>query len=654
MHNKISKLCFVIIYISVFFGINTKKVYSQLVIEKTVTSDAILQDIVKNVLVGSGVEVSNITATGWFDNDGTGQLGSFSTGSSSTNLGIAKGILLSTGKIQDAKGPNNSTNKMFQWYNATGDKNSDSDLEMITGSTGSSRDAAILEFDFKPAATPLRFKYVFASEEYPEYVCSFYNDIFAFFLTGPKPGGGSYNKQNIAIIPGTSLPVAINSVNSGNPGIDPISGVRYDKNDCISTNYNNYYINNNGGATIQYDGFTKVLIATAEVIPCQTYHIKLAIADFYDDKYDSGVFLEANSFSSDATSVNVAYTIPSLGTSLYEGCNKTIITFSTSQSSSVDKSINFTLTGTATRGTDYSLNTNNDFVTIKAGETQTQLEITGKADGMDEGDETIIIKVETSACAFETYTITLKDYKEMTITPGSDKTICEGQSADINSSATGGVAPYQYKWSNSAGTTATVKVSPVETTTYTVTINDVCQATATTSVKVNVNPLPKNVFNKAKDQICFGDSVKITSIPSNGKAPYSFLWNNNSTSDNINIINKSTDEIIKKITYKIKITDNNNCFIDDSLSLSLIPQFKVLNTTDSVCLGECTGKITLNVKGGNGTYTYLWNNNKTTKDIDSLCAKDYFVTITDGVGCTYKSEKIAINALTLDTSYTIT
>ena len=143
------------------------------------------------------------------------------------------------------------------------------------------------EFDFIPDADTVKFRYVFGSDEYPEFVCSSYNDVFGFFISGPRPGGGNYLQKNIALVPSTTLPVAINTVN---PGVSA-------GGNCTSLAYSAYYVDNDSGLTIQYDGFTKVFTALAPVICNNKYHIKLAIADVGDEAYDSGVFLEARSLN---------------------------------------------------------------------------------------------------------------------------------------------------------------------------------------------------------------------------------------------------------------------------------------------------------------------------------------------------------------------
>ena len=222
-------------------------------------------DIV-NTLVGAGVTVSNVQYTGV-----PIAAGNFSGGTGI--IGFEDGIILSTGDIADVIGPNT--------YDDTTTNNSqlgDPDLDtLITGYT--TFDAAVLEFDFVPTSDVVTFEYVFGSEEYNEYVYSSYNNIFGFFLNG----------VNVALIPGTTTPVAINTVNGGNPYGDPNAA-------------NPAYFRNNdlqdGGGSIdtELDGLTVVMSVTANVNVGVTNHIKLAVADAGDAILDSDVFIRATSF----------------------------------------------------------------------------------------------------------------------------------------------------------------------------------------------------------------------------------------------------------------------------------------------------------------------------------------------------------------------
>ena len=216
-------------------------------------------------LIGTGVYYDNVTyqgadvASGIFNNGST------------TNIGIETGIFLTSGSGYVIPGPNNTTSAGVN--NGLGGHPL---LNMIT--TATTYDASVLEFDFYPLNDTVKCEFVFGSEEYNEYVGSTFNDVFGFFATGPDPVGGNYNNKNIALIPGTNIPISINTVNNNS--------------------FSEYYVDNTNGATIQYDGFTTVITLWVLVIPDETYHFAIAIGDAGDHIYDSGVLLEGTSFKS--------------------------------------------------------------------------------------------------------------------------------------------------------------------------------------------------------------------------------------------------------------------------------------------------------------------------------------------------------------------
>ncbi len=239
-------------------------------------------------LVGSGVTISNVTYTG-----APLAAGTFSGGQSI--IGFDKGIILSDGAVSNVIGPNCDTG-IDQENGTPGDQ----DLTNLICSGQScdspttTNDAAVLEFDFVPTASQLTFQYVFASDEYPEFVFDF-NDVFAFFLS---QGEGA--KKDIALIPGTNTIVSINNVNNGST--DPAQA-------NIPPVNPQFYLDNNlqyptaSPLNTEMDGLTTVLSVQAAVTPGQTYHIKLAIADAIDDELDSNVFIKAGSLSSTSLSI---------------------------------------------------------------------------------------------------------------------------------------------------------------------------------------------------------------------------------------------------------------------------------------------------------------------------------------------------------------
>lgn len=229
----------------------------------TPISDGLTPEQMVETILGTGVNISNITYTGF-----NGSSGVFTNGRS-TGIEFESGIILSSGLAQSILGPNNVGNAS----NSTG-LPGDYDLDVIIG--GTTYDASVLEFDFIPTTEVLTFNYVLFSEEYPEYLN--YSDVFAFILDG----------QNIALIPGTTEPVAIGTVNH--------------------TRYADFYVSNaNSIYNVQADGFTTVFTASALVAKNTTHHIKLAIADMSDHAYDSWVLIEGNSFSSLGSIVGTVY-----------------------------------------------------------------------------------------------------------------------------------------------------------------------------------------------------------------------------------------------------------------------------------------------------------------------------------------------------------
>ena len=231
---------------------------AQLVVDVSMSPE----ELVQNVLLGGGVTVSNVRYNGQLGLT-TPQVGSGSFDGTNADLGLAAGLILSSGEVENAVGP------ASEYSGDTNGTGSDPDLVTISG--GDINDRAVLEFDFVPTGDSLKFRYVFASEEYPEWICS-YNDVFGFFLSGPGIAGPfTGGAINIALVPNTTTPVGINNVNNGldNDPNDPV---------CPAMNPD-YYVDNEDGLGVAFDGFTVVLEAFALVQCGETYHIKLAVGD---------------------------------------------------------------------------------------------------------------------------------------------------------------------------------------------------------------------------------------------------------------------------------------------------------------------------------------------------------------------------------------
>jgi gliding motility-associated-like protein len=245
----------------------------------TVNQTNTAQQLIENILVNSScVSVSNISASG--GNFGSGELSFGYFNANGSGFPFQEGIVLSTGKLSSVVGPNTNFSDSGIGMNWNGD----SDLNTALNLTNTFN-ATVLEFDFIPNANTISFEYIFASEQYllnPTANQCNYTDGFAFLLK--EATATSY--QNLALVPGTSIPVRVNTVR-GNGTICPAANETY------------FDAFNTGTYPTTYDGQTKILTAQATVTPGTLYHIKLVLADEGNARFDSGIFLKAGSFVSE-------------------------------------------------------------------------------------------------------------------------------------------------------------------------------------------------------------------------------------------------------------------------------------------------------------------------------------------------------------------
>ncbi|MCS6991137.1 MAG: OmpA family protein [Chitinophagales bacterium] len=275
---------------------------AQIVIDTNLTAE----QLITRFLVGEGIAVRNVSFQGR-----QSSIGWFADADRVT--GLDSGIILSTGRAADAAGLNNSpwtTTSFFPLHTRTKPKG-DRDLNRVSRSV--TYDVTVVEFDFIAFHNKISFTYVFGSEEYPEYVHSRYNDVFAFVLSGEK-----MNPVNLATLPRSLIPVTVNNVNAKNNSQFYLDNDYFKKVDLKKNlpgkekkkdknPYSDYYetdlkklkrLPQQRVQQLQFDGLTTVMTATYYVVPFRKYHMKIAIGDVGDPQYDSGVFLQKHSFRS--------------------------------------------------------------------------------------------------------------------------------------------------------------------------------------------------------------------------------------------------------------------------------------------------------------------------------------------------------------------
>ncbi len=424
----------------------SKYTHAQLVIE----NQGATAEVVVNSIISGGLTITNATI-----NCPTNAYGTFTNGAT-TDLGIPTGLILTTGDVGDLNAPGGA-------FMSTDNGTNCNDPQLNSLEPFANNDCCILEFDVVPTCDELQIRFVFGSEEYPEWVSAGFNDAFGFFISGQNPAGGNYVNSNVAVLPDGSTIVSIDNVNAGlNAG---------------------YYVNNAGGLTNVFDAFTTVLVTDVSVVPCESYHFKLAIADAGDGIYDSGVFIDF------LECVDALETTVSSSPVSCAGSNGT---------ATVNASGGYP-------GYTYDWNT-------------TPPQTTATATGLDPGIYEVSVD-DAGACTepiVETIEV-VSDAIVPTLTINSE-TICEGDLVTLtaNPSIAGGT----FTWSTGE-TSASINVSPNATINFSCDYDlDGCLTSATTTVDVNANNAVIDIQN-ACDSYTWMDGV--TYNASNNSAIFTLI-----------------------------------------------------------------------------------------------------------------------------------
>lgn len=573
-----------------------------------------------SVLQGNGVVVSNLVRT-CPTGSTTGGSALFSGGAAALG-GLNSGILLTTGTASNVAGPavNNTGNNLS--YNA-----------LAPGSTlgnglagGTTFDGCYITFLITPNCSTLSLSYVFASEEYPEWVGTTYNDVFGFMISGPNPSGPVYNNRNLALLPGTSTPVTINNVNA--------------------TSNSAYYIQAPAG--LEYDGRTTVMTASTAVVPCQTYTMTIGVWDDGDGSFDSGVFLDVNGLSCAGNPTLTAVVTPStlcasqtVTLSAGGGIASGTYTWTGPASGGLSGAVGPTVTANPTASTTYTLlysdmntcpgipltematvtfTTPPSFTVTKSptgnicsGQSAT-LTANGGAGtyswtastGLSSTTGSVVVASPTvtttytvtktvGACPVSTVvTVNVNPPITAVVTP-SLTSICTGQTATLV--ASGGTT---YTWTASSGpnppSTATVTVSPSSTTTYTV---NAATGTCTSSAiaTVSITTAPTVTVTPVSTNICSGQSATLTAT--GGAAPYNWTASSgaNPPSGTSAIVSPTTTT-----TYTV-ISGTGSCTASavSTVSITTVPSITLTPANTSICTGQ---SATLTVTGGSAPFVW--------------------------------------------------
>jgi hypothetical protein len=590
-----------------------------------------VEELVKEVFIGGDCfDVTNISLNG-----GSDQIGKFFNGL--TNVGFETGMIIATGDINVAPGPNDQNGA-----GGGGSGGGDGDLAAIA--TGAMFDVAVIEFDFTPTQTPLTFDYVFASEEYCEYVNTTFNDVFGFFISGP----GFAGTQNLAVVPTTSTPITINTINhTVNAGLyanNTPAGLDNCENGGVCNCLPPQVPATGPGVTeLQFDGLTRKMTAVANVLPCSTYHIKLAIADVGDGVWDSAVFLKAGSFDGGGNA-SIEWLVngePDVDV-VTEGCGLVqLLVDRVGSNPLLPLPVSFTITGTATSGLDFSPIPFT--IIIPAGMDQVLYTVNIINDLIPEGAETIIITLNSPcSCLHPQETLTILDYVPMVPTTDTITVCGPAGFGTVGVTIENGVAPYTYQWSNGS-TDATISALVNFSTNFTVTVTDDCGKTKTAVARINVTPTPSAQLLPPAPQLCPNGGTATIQVNFNGVGPFELNYTlNGNTQDPIYDIHDDpyTLTVSQVGLYQIgSVIDSFGCPGTGAGAILVTQSTLALSGTvsNASCSTLTNGSINTTVIGGQGPYNYTWQGPSTIGNIPdpiNILPGNYSVTVTDGFGCT--------------------
>lgn len=605
-------------WVLALLGVFVPGAKAQIILNGSLTPAQCVQDI----LLGGGVVATNITFNGQPGTQLNPQIGGFN--GTLCNIGMAGGVILATGSINNATGPNNSPSASEGGATNLGDPDVLAVSQTSNPNIMDVNDAAILEFDFVPLGDSVKFDFIFASDEYLEFVNSV-NDAFGFFISGPGISGPfTNNAANIALIPGTNQPVTIDDVNATvNPQYYVVNG----------TGANPPY--NMTGYYVQYDGFTVTLTARAQVICGETYHIKIAVADASDTIYDSAVFLAAGSFSSNGVELSSQIDFGGQDSTLYEGCGVATLVLSRPDGVNTTESVQFITQGVAVEGVDYEPLA--DVFTFLPGEDTILISVHALADNLVEGAELVeILAIVNGGCGPDTTTLQffIADAPPIQLDMTEDVTLPCNDSVFVGGTASGGFGALNLSWNTGIPNgTAGAWVIPDVTTNYILTVTDDCGVnTAVGMVTVTVPQPPPLVVVALPDTVvnCPESTVQLQAQASGGTPPYAYQWSNG-------LGNSSSVSVAPPVTRAWSVTVTDACGEDTSDVVTVTVAYDSVRVTVSPDTAVCKGD-TANLRAypafGWGSYDLVWSDAATgaLHDVVPANSGPWMVMVTDGCG----------------------
>lgn len=621
MHSQKQK-CFLLSLI--FLGWAVYSLSAQQDDRLIIDPDVDAQTLVSDVFASGACEtIFNIASIG-----STNGIGFFSGGSNI--VGFDRGIILSTGNVGAAAGPNDSRETGGAPLEG---RTGDIDLRFIAGNQV--YDRVGLEFDFVPLSEEVTFRYVFASEEYCEFVGSEFNDVFGFFVSGPGLNGGfSSNGVNVALVPGTNDAVSINTVNHTTNEAFYIPNERTeDQILCDLPQVTNPLL-----SFIEYDGLTTVLTATFRLQTCETYHMRLVIADVSDESFDSAVLLEAGSFDLGG-SVSLSSNEADSTTTIYEGCEGGGFRVVRGEDSDPEKdqtiAYRFGENSEAEEGVDF-INPGGS-VTIPAGEMFADVIIPTISDGLGEGPERIWIYLDIPCACYSDSLLVILAEPEQLVVNLDEAYYCPDEMVTLNPAVSGGSPPYSYQWST--GDTMAVPILPAPLPlSIGLRVTDACGQMVDRSIPTFSSVPPAAKLPEQSIEACWGESRDI-SVELSGAPPIALTYRRGGNAPETIVFDQPGIQswtVTQGGVYELVNVRDQAC--NGQVSGQVPTNFyrPVINPSISnpSCHDSEDGTISINHLASVPPYRYDWTGvNASGLELNNLPAGTYSLTITDALGC---------------------
>ena len=612
-----NKLLFTFLGLLPFLGIG-----QTITVDDTQTLDQLIDGV---LISGDCADVANITSPNNSSVAGEGYESYASFDATNANFPFTDGIVLANKEVTGIPDGTGDSGSNPPW-------DGDPDLEALIQEPGNTNNATVIEFDFIPFVDEISFDYLLASNEWPNFVCSF-ADTFAFILSGPGISNvNSYNHDanpntpdvqldlgglNIATIPGTNIPVSPVNIH-----LNDACGAGSLGEFAVPQLFDQTFSDN--GST-EFTGQTEPLAVNADVIPGETYQIKLVIADRGDSILDSAVFIEGSSFDIGEVDLGPDITLGS-DEAVCEGdtitldagpggTNTTYTWFQDFQEipGANGQFLDVTESGTYSVAVAFSLDClQTDSITVEffpepevpTGETAelcaggtvtldgtpTNLSdivnpqyqwfkdgtaISGATNPTIDVDEAGVyeIEVDAAACTNITgdFTVDVLDYQVDIVQPAQN-CVDTGQTLEVSADVTGLSSAQEsnldYEWTFNGNTeiTETIQLGSTQSVTLTTTVNG-CERTSTETIEVYTNPEVPSSLGEAT--LCQGETNTLDATPDNASnlADISYTWFQDGT-----VLSGETNAVLQIDeggNYEVEV-DNNGCVATQSIDVNLI------------------------------------------------------------------------------------